>query len=171
MSATPRTDALLVTPEGEQIIVHGPTLEGLVELCRELECSFSDSQRGEGDECPVCDGGRLAVRRYLECQKCEAHLCQPGEKEPPPPEPIEDCIKHYEAECCTFDDPVKCADVALLYASRMPSSHVRALLYTLANAAKARGALVEEKDKEIAALKHQIDLMNQQGHYLGSKAQ
>lgn len=89
-------------------------------------------------ECPVCGERRLQKQVYLECTKCEAHLLDGDAMDEnallrvTANESIEECIKHYEAEECRFDDPKRCAATALRYAERMPSSHVRALLYTLA---------------------------------------
>ena len=46
--------------------------------------------------------------------------------------PIEDDIKHYEADDFDFSDMARVVRVSLRYAKTMPSGHDRCLLYTLA---------------------------------------
>lgn len=80
-----------------------------------------------------------------EARQMFVYLIQQGAWPSPPHtedserEPIEACIKHYESECCRFDNIEECAKLALRYAETMPSSHVRALLYTLAKSVNAAG--------------------------------
>jgi hypothetical protein len=50
--------------------------------------------------------------------------------------PIEELLAYYTAESCDFTNITHMKDMALVYVSRMPDSHLRCVLFTLANAVK-----------------------------------
>lgn len=109
------------------------------------------NENGRGCRVLYRDGNALSIHShhlFFENADKALSLMLEAVSDAPVRTPILDLLAQYEGEMCDFEDRKGMADVALTYASTMPDSHVRCLLYALARIVKGDPYMRPRRPKE-----------------------